>query len=328
MRPASVSSSTASKCDARQWRPSVPPAPFPCSPPFSGPIRVLPAGMSISPWAGGAGTFSSSAPSSWPSCSRGESCLRVGNPLRRRESLKGWGMHQQLERQPHESRTPCMPGTLGTPTTHPPAHPPPLPTRPPTLRPPTHSPALRLLTSRPPPSVFMLLPRFMAWVLTISGAYTNKSAEVQAACRTDQSSALANSPWFRVPYPGKHCGAAWACVSAMSVREYYARVRACMHVCVITHMGACVNMYVLQPCTHATRRNAARDHARTRRPVGRADRFRLQHAHHARRRAARDDRIVGGLLRLRPDRRRADAAAGRAEPRDLLAGERARPAGF
>ena len=203
-----------------------------------------------------------------------------------------------------------------------------LPTRPPTLRPPTHSPALRLLTSRPPPSVFMLLPRFMAWVLTISGAYTNKSAEVQAACRTDQSSALANSPWFRVPYPGKHCGAAWACVSAMSVREYYARVRACMHVCVITHMGACVNMYVLQPCTHATRRNAARDHARTRRPVGRADRFRLQHAHHARRRAARDDRIVGGLLRLRPDRRRADAAAGRAEPRDLLAGERARPAGF
>jgi nucleobase transporter 1/2 len=49
----------------------------------------------------------------------------------------------------------------------------------------------------------ILLSWFVAWVTTISGAYNSAPPEVQAACRTDQSNVLANSPWFRFPYPGQ-----------------------------------------------------------------------------------------------------------------------------
>lgn len=49
----------------------------------------------------------------------------------------------------------------------------------------------------------LLLSWFIAWILTISGVYNGASTERQAACRTDQSTALATSPWFRVPYPGQ-----------------------------------------------------------------------------------------------------------------------------
>ncbi|KAF6262263.1 permease family-domain-containing protein [Scenedesmus sp. NREL 46B-D3] len=44
---------------------------------------------------------------------------------------------------------------------------------------------------------------FIAWLLTIAGTYDSAAPEVQAACRTDQSSVLYNSPWFRFPYPGQ-----------------------------------------------------------------------------------------------------------------------------
>ncbi|KAF8056380.1 NAT1 [Scenedesmus sp. PABB004] len=44
---------------------------------------------------------------------------------------------------------------------------------------------------------------FVAWLLTITGVYDGAAPEVQAACRTDTSSVLANSPWFRFPYPGQ-----------------------------------------------------------------------------------------------------------------------------
>jgi nucleobase transporter 1/2 len=49
----------------------------------------------------------------------------------------------------------------------------------------------------------ILLSWFVAWLLTISGVYNSAAPEVQAACRTDQSNVLANSPWFRFPYPGQ-----------------------------------------------------------------------------------------------------------------------------
>lgn len=49
----------------------------------------------------------------------------------------------------------------------------------------------------------ILLSWFVAWLLTIGGAYNSSPAAVQAACRTDQSHVLADSPWFRVPYPGQ-----------------------------------------------------------------------------------------------------------------------------
>jgi hypothetical protein len=45
--------------------------------------------------------------------------------------------------------------------------------------------------------------RFVAWVLTISGAYRNASPDLQAACSTNTSRAIADSPWFRFPYPGQ-----------------------------------------------------------------------------------------------------------------------------
>lgn len=47
----------------------------------------------------------------------------------------------------------------------------------------------------------------MVWIygiiMTEAGVYDNSSANVQAYCRTDQSSVLKNSPWFRFPYPGQ-----------------------------------------------------------------------------------------------------------------------------
>lgn len=49
----------------------------------------------------------------------------------------------------------------------------------------------------------ILLSWFIAWLLTIGGAYNSSPADVQAACRTDQSNVLFNSPWFRFPYPGQ-----------------------------------------------------------------------------------------------------------------------------
>jgi hypothetical protein len=49
----------------------------------------------------------------------------------------------------------------------------------------------------------ILLSWFIAWLLTIGGVYNSSSADVQAACRTDQSTVLYNSPWFKFPYPGQ-----------------------------------------------------------------------------------------------------------------------------
>jgi hypothetical protein len=49
----------------------------------------------------------------------------------------------------------------------------------------------------------ILLTWLIAWLLTIGGAYNSASAATQAACRTDQSHVLHNSPWFRFPYPGQ-----------------------------------------------------------------------------------------------------------------------------
>jgi hypothetical protein len=49
----------------------------------------------------------------------------------------------------------------------------------------------------------ILLSWFIAWLLTISGVYNSAAPAVQAACRTDQSNVLFNSPWFRFPYPGQ-----------------------------------------------------------------------------------------------------------------------------
>lgn len=49
----------------------------------------------------------------------------------------------------------------------------------------------------------ILLSWFVAWILTLSGVYNSSPPEVQAACRTDQSNVLANSPWIRFPYPGQ-----------------------------------------------------------------------------------------------------------------------------
>jgi nucleobase transporter 1/2 len=48
----------------------------------------------------------------------------------------------------------------------------------------------------------LLLSWFIAWLLTIGGAYRSWAPDKAAACRTDQSRALELSPWFRVPYPG------------------------------------------------------------------------------------------------------------------------------
>lgn len=45
--------------------------------------------------------------------------------------------------------------------------------------------------------------RFLAWVLSISGAYRGASPEFQAACAAGRGAALRDSPWFRVPYPGQ-----------------------------------------------------------------------------------------------------------------------------
>jgi hypothetical protein len=53
--------------------------------------------------------------------------------------------------------------------------------------------------------VFELLPVLLAigctWIygiiVTESGAYDNSSASTQAACRTDQTEVLKNTPWFR-----------------------------------------------------------------------------------------------------------------------------------
>lgn len=36
-----------------------------------------------------------------------------------------------------------------------------------------------------------------AVIVTEAGAYDNASADTQKYCRTDQSSVLSNSPWFR-----------------------------------------------------------------------------------------------------------------------------------
>jgi hypothetical protein len=49
----------------------------------------------------------------------------------------------------------------------------------------------------------ILLSWFIAWLLTIGGVYNAAAPAVQAACRTDQSNVLFNSPWFRFPYPGQ-----------------------------------------------------------------------------------------------------------------------------
>lgn len=53
--------------------------------------------------------------------------------------------------------------------------------------------------------MFELLPVLLAigctWIygiiVTESGAYDNSSASTQAACRTDQTDVLKNTPWFR-----------------------------------------------------------------------------------------------------------------------------------
>lgn len=59
--------------------------------------------------------------------------------------------------------------------------------------------------------IFELLPVLLAlvcvWIygiiMTQAGVYDNSSAATQAACRTDQTSVLKNTPWFRFPYPGQ-----------------------------------------------------------------------------------------------------------------------------
>ena len=42
-----------------------------------------------------------------------------------------------------------------------------------------------------------------AVILTKAGVYDHSPTLTQASCRTDQSSALSQSKWFRVPYPGQ-----------------------------------------------------------------------------------------------------------------------------
>lgn len=39
--------------------------------------------------------------------------------------------------------------------------------------------------------------------MTEAGVYDHSSANTQQYCRTDQSSVLKDSPWFRFPYPGQ-----------------------------------------------------------------------------------------------------------------------------
>ena len=40
-------------------------------------------------------------------------------------------------------------------------------------------------------------------IMTEAGVYDNSSANTQAYCRTDQSSVLRSSLWFRFQYPGQ-----------------------------------------------------------------------------------------------------------------------------
>jgi hypothetical protein len=109
------------------------------------------------------------------------------------------------------------------------------------------------------------------------------------ACRTDQSHALANSPWFRFPYPGARrsgapgrprrprlCGQQQAPLRALTARR-------------ATHPRPCP-LRALPPPPKKTFPPP--------RPVGRAHRGRLLHPHHARGRPARHDREPGRLLRM------------------------------
>jgi xanthine/uracil permease len=53
----------------------------------------------------------------------------------------------------------------------------------------------------------VLLAIIVTWIygiiMTEAGAYNNSSAAIQAACRTDKTTVLKNSPWVRFPYPGQ-----------------------------------------------------------------------------------------------------------------------------
>lgn len=93
--------------------------------------------------------------------------------------------------------------------------------------------------------VFELFPIILAiavvWIygiiMTEAGVYDNSSPNIQAACRTDQSSVLKDSPWFRMPYPGQWGTIIWSwsstftmlagALSAMveSLGDYYAAAR-------------------------------------------------------------------------------------------------------
>ena len=73
---------------------------------------------------------------------------------------------------------------------------------------PTH---LKLVPLHGRMRIFELFPIVLAiavvWsygaIVTAAGVYDNSPADVQKACRTDQTDVLARSPWFRVPYPGQ-----------------------------------------------------------------------------------------------------------------------------
>lgn len=51
----------------------------------------------------------------------------------------------------------------------------------------------------------VLLAIIVTWIygiiMTEAGAYRNASADIQAACRTDQTSVLQHAPWIRFPHP-------------------------------------------------------------------------------------------------------------------------------
>lgn len=53
----------------------------------------------------------------------------------------------------------------------------------------------------------VLLAIIVTWIygiiMTEAGVYDRASPGIQAACRTDQTSVLKNSPWLHFPYPGQ-----------------------------------------------------------------------------------------------------------------------------
>lgn len=86
-------------------------------------------------------------------------------------------------------------------------------------------------------------PRFIAWLLTVGGAYKGLSPETQAACSTDQSRALETSPWFRVPYPG-----GWVGVCARGLGGAAAAHTACRRTCLARWRRALGSVCPTQVC--------------------------------------------------------------------------------